>query len=191
MGFARRRSVSKGRFIASVVVAVLIALSAGYCFGVRNMRFFLVPSESMYPILQRNDYIVTLNQKEYRRGDIVVLVDPKAPRDYLVKRIVGVPGDTLATVGGALFIDGRYASEPYVNEETLTDLISFVVPAGEVFVLGDNRNASEDSLTWGRGAPLKGIVGRVRFIYSPVSRMGLIHSYPLGPTGGPPPGPLS
>ncbi len=178
--------VSRRRYIASLVAAGILLTVVIYGFGVRRVRFFLVPSNSMEPALRRYDYIVTMREKNYRRGDIVVFVDPREPESYLVKRIVGMPGDHLAVFGGALFINDRYASEPYVKEETHADLASFQVPEGEVFVLGDNRNESEDSISWGHGIALDAIVGRVRYIYNPLSRMGVVRPYPLEPTGGQP-----
>ena len=76
-------------------------------------------------------------------------------------------------------INDGYVSEPYTRDEMLISLQRPVqVPEGPVFVLGDNRNESEDSTTWGP-VPADTIIGRVRYIYSPVSRMGTVRSYPL------------
>ena len=66
----------------------------------------------------------------------------------------------------------------------LGELAPTQIPDGEVYVLGDNRNNSEDSLAWGHGAPLKDVIGRVRYIYSPASRMGPVASYPLRNVSG-------
>ena len=171
--------VSQTRFVMSLLVALGITVGSLYAFGFRNMRFFLVPSTSMEPTLYPSDYLVTLNAPTYRRGDIVVLRDPKDPDSYLVKRIVGIPGDTIAIAAGALFINGKYASEPYIQEPMQAEMGPVKVGEGEYFVLGDNRNQSEDSATWGRGVPAADIVGKVRFIYNPLSRMGPVASYPL------------
>jgi len=185
MGFLSMDGVSPARRVASAVVAVVLILIIGYLFGLRGMRFFLVPTGSMEPTLLRRDYIVSLTERTYHRGDIVVLRDPTEPGAYLVKRIVGMPGDILSIDGGALFINDAYASEPYILEPMMISLNPPIeVPDGQIWVLGDNRNASEDSLTWGHGIYLDDVVGKVRFIYHPFSRMGSVVSYPLTNTEG-------
>ncbi len=202
--FMGRRLVSRRRWIASIILALAVFLSAAYLFGVREARFFLVPSHSMEPTLLPNDYLVTLSQKEYQPGDIVVLTDPEEPGSHVVKRIVALPGQTVYIDGGALFINGAYASEPYIREPMNAILQPYPVPEGCVMVLGDNRNESEDSLSWGwrlrhrsmnrsvtdpppsRVEPddvlcpsISSIIGQVCYIYNPIPRMGSVKSYPL------------
>lgn len=164
---------------AAAYVALVCVLYILYLFVWQGMRFFLVPSDSMEPTLLSRDYLVSFRQTEYRRGEIVVIKDPEEEGNFLVKRIVGVGGDTIEIQGGALFLNGKYASEPYMKEpmEFAFDLMT--VPRGEVFVLGDNRNKSEDSVTWKRAIPLSDVVGKVYAIYNPISRMGGVRSYPL------------
>lgn len=176
---------------------IIICCSVVICYlgFVRGMRFFAVPSESMEPTLNRGDYLVTLNAAEYTRGDIVVFADPIRDGGNLVKRIVGIGGDTVAIQAGALFINGQYASEPYILEPMVYEVFPPVeVPDGHVFVLGDNRNDSEDSSYWATlgedpGIPpglranptvsVDSIIGRVRYIYLPWSRRGPVQSFPL------------
>jgi signal peptidase I len=159
---------------------VVLALLLMYLFAYRGMRFFLVPSSSMEPTLLREDQIVTLKEKTYARGDIIVLRDPEHEGDYIVKRIAGVSGDTVEVIGGAVLIDGAYLSEPYVLEPADYQLTPSVhVPEGHVFLLGDNRNDSDDSHLWERKTlPVETIIGRVRFIYFPYSRLGPVHRTP-------------
>jgi signal peptidase I len=179
-----KRHADKGRLTRaqhrayiSIILCSIVLMYLG--FG-RGIRFFLVPSVSMEPTLRTSDYIVTLKDRQYRRGDIVVLTDPKDNDAYLVKRIVGVAGDTVEIdPGGALLINGKYASEPYIKEPMEFRFPSMKVEAGHVFVMGDNRNDSEDSVTWEETVPVARLIGRVRFIYSPVGRMGPVRSYPL------------
>lgn len=178
------RTVSWTRYAVSAAILVLLAVGFTYFYGVRNIHFFLVPSESMVPTLLKRDYIITLNEAVYTRGDIVVLKDPESEGDFLVKRIVGGHGDTLSLLNGALYVNGKYASEPYIKEPIQEDMAPVEVPEGQFFVLGDNRNDSDDSLTWGHGVPAQDIIGRVRYIYSPISRMGPVRSYPLTNTAG-------
>lgn len=171
--------MSQTRFLTSLFVAFSIAFLSVYAFGYRGVRFFLVPSSSMEPTLYPSDYLITVKEPAYKRGDIVVLRDPQDRESYIVKRIVGLPGDTIAIAAGALFINGKYASEPYIKEPMETELSPITVPEGEYFVLGDNRNNSEDSATWRRGIPIQDVIGKVRWIYNPISRMGPVASYPL------------
>lgn len=157
---------------------LLLVLVAGYFFAIRGMRFFVVPSESMLPTLQIGDQIMTLKQDRYERGDVVVLREEG--RDFIVKRIAGLPGDSLMIMEGALFINEAYASEPYLLEPIQYAMTpAVVVPEGQVFLLGDNRNNSEDSSLHRHGYPMSAIVGKVIFCYFPYARWGEVKSYPL------------
>lgn len=169
---------------AAYVVILIASVWLIYLFGFREMRFFMVPSSSMAPTLQRGDQIVTLNQEDYARGDIVVLHLPDEGR-YIVKRIVGMPGDQLAIREGALYLGGRYASEPYIAEPMQYVVKPPVtVPEGRIYVLGDNRNASADSSVDLGTLPLEDVVGKVRYVYYPYARWGTLRSYPLTNVAG-------
>lgn len=161
------------------VAILLLAVAGVYLFGYRGMRFFLVPSASMEPTLYNMDYIVTLRHKAYRPGDVVVLRDPSDPTAYVVKRIVATGGDIVTIAGGALNLNGAYVSEPYVLELPEYELGPIQIAEGEVFVLGDNRNDSEDGHLWeDPDRSVTEIVGKVRFIYFPYHRAGTLDSYP-------------
>lgn len=175
---------------------LLLSLLGFYFFAWRNARFFIVPTGSMEPTLYPEDMIVTLEQSKYQRGDIVVAYDDG---DYVVKRIVGLPGDNISVMDGALFINGKYASEPYMFEPMDYFIERPVrVPDGRFFFLGDNRNHSEDSslgFIAGSGERVRSnpyaylgyldlIIGKVHFIYYPYSRFGWVRSYPLINTAG-------
>lgn len=179
------------------MLAVLIMSLAGlYLFVGRGTRFFMVPSDSMFPTLHSADMIITFQEKKYRRGDIVVWSEGG---EYLVKRIVGLPGDNISVIDGALFINGKYASEPYMKEP-MRYYIEYPVqvPEGRFFYLGDNRNQSDDSSLGfiplnprqGNRDPmaylgeLSAIVGKVAYIYYPYHRMGKVPAYPLHNTAG-------
>jgi signal peptidase I len=186
------RGRAPGRVIEYVVI-ILCSAGLVYLFGYRNMRFFKIPSSSMAPTLRLRDRFVTLNQAGYKRGDVVVLRDPEVERGYLVKRIIAVSGDTVGVEGGALFLNGLYASEPYVVEPMSYRILPVSVPKGRVFVLGDNRNNSEDSHVWVKegeeslvvgSVSVESIIGTVCLIYYPLGRMGRVESYPLRNSAG-------
>ena len=175
---AGRRAAGRGRALAEtaalVVVAVLLAL------GVRAFGYqtFWIPSTSMVPTLQKGDRILVqkafFNWHDLHRGDIVVFARP--PRDHcggaadsdLVKRIIALPGQTIYSAGNTVYVNGRPLAEPYLPRidplgppiPDASRLHPFRVPAGDFYVLGDNRQISCDSRFWG---PIKGssIVGRV------------------------------
>lgn len=187
-------SISLGRRLFYVVV-IIAAVPLIYLFVGRGMRFFRVPSNSMEPTIVVSDYLLTLRQNDYKRGDIVVLVDPLAPNGYIVKRLVAVGGDRIEIHGGAVFINGGYTSEPYRPEPIDYSMEEYRLNEGEVFVLGDNRNWSVDSHDWSAGAddgtpaqpggvPNDLIVGRVLYIYLPFNRMQKMTPYPLRFLGG-------
>lgn len=181
--------ISRARYTVYVGIVVCSAVLM-YFLTVRDLRNFLVPTNSMLPTFQASDYIYTMNAGSYERGDVVVLDDPLESGAYVVKRIVALEGDAVSIRWGALYRNGEYVSEPYTLEPMIYDFPpprmgpSFTVPPGEVFVLGDNRNQSDDSSNWGvehgtsHSVPAESIVGRVRGIYLPPGRMQRIEGFP-------------
>ncbi len=149
-----------------LVVAVVVAV------GIRTfvVQTFYIPSASMEPTLMIGDRIlvdkVSYHLHSVRRGDIVVFATPPgedAGPDVkdLVKRVIGLPGDTISSAGGQVVIDGTPLKESWLVPGTVTTGITTQkVPAGEYFVMGDNRSDSQDSRFFG---PIHQslIVGRV------------------------------
>ena len=180
---------SRGRQIFYIVV-LAVAVPLLYLFYAESMRFFVVFSGSMEPAIQAGDYLVTFSRREYQRGEIVALRDPLQKGGVIIKRIVGLGGDSVAVRGGAVFINGAYASEPYRPELIDYAMGPYPVPEGEVFVLGDNANWSVDSHDWEGVDPFphaakpgslaeKDIIGRVRYLYMPFKRVQRVKHYPL------------
>jgi signal peptidase I len=113
--------------------------------------------------------------EEIRRGDVIVFRFPLDQSKSYIKRVVGLPGDEVEIKAGDLFINGRYIAEPYVlpRFRDPSSHPSVVVPPGHYFVLGDHRNTSNDSRTWGsvdRGH----ITGKAVFAYWPLDRFGVL-----------------
>jgi len=163
-----------GGWVRLVVSLLLLAAVAGVLalIGTERVSFYVVPSSSMEPTLMPNDRIVAYAAGEYRRGDVVVVRDPENPDAYLVKRIVGLPGDVVQVFDGALTVNDRIVHEPYLPEPIEYSLPPVTIEPDQVFLLGDNRNESDDGHLWRRGVPLDSIRGAVRYIYQPATRRG-------------------
>lgn len=109
-----------------------------------------------------------------QRGDVIVFEPPNRPDEDYVKRIIGLPGETVEITNGQVFINGQLLAEPFQpNPGSYTMANPVVVPEGQVFVLGDNRNNSNDSHNWGT-LPIENIVGRAWLSYWPPEAWGFI-----------------
>jgi signal peptidase I len=146
---------------------------------------FYIPSESMLPTLHVDDRIL-VNKLSYRlgrieRNEVIVFRAPKgaAPETgeeepEFVKRVVGLPGDTVEVRDGRVFVNGRvFAATAHVREPDY-DMRPIVVPPDRLFVMGDNRGRSNDSHRWGT-LPVDRVLGRVTCIFWPPARLGLVH----------------
>ncbi len=146
---------------------------------------------SMLPTLHNNQYVlVDRLVKNYQRGDIIVFRPPIYPQesflrrmigqpglyeDY-IKRVIGLPGDVIEVKDGKVYINGSPLEEDYIAEAP-NYTGSWEVPAGTVFVLGDNRNNSSDSHKWGP-VPLENVLGKAILVYWPFTDWTVIHDPP-------------
>jgi signal peptidase I len=105
------------------------------------------------------------------RGDVVVFRYPRDPSRDFIKRIIGVPGDTVSIANGVVSVNGTVLEENYINGGANTDMETKVVPEGSYFVMGDNRPNSSDSRNWGF-VPEENIIGKAMFSYWPMSELG-------------------
>lgn len=139
---------------------------------------FYVPSESMSPTMEAGDRVVAA-KFAYRlgkaeRGDIVVFEGSGSRGGPTMKRLVGLPGDTIAIENGVLYVNGERRQEPYVDYR-LSDGNFFGparVPGGHVFVMGDNRPDSRDSRFFGP-VPEEDLLGRVVLRFWPLNRIAV------------------
>jgi signal peptidase I len=175
----RRSSRETGGFLEFLIIlAVAFVLVFGF---VRPfvLEAFRIPSESMVPTLEVGDRVF-VNKFIYRfsepeRGDIVVFESVNGGEEDLIKRVVALPGDTVAVSGNVLSVNGEPQSEPYLNREIPDD--SFFGPSrvseGEVFVMGDNRANSADSRVFGP-LPVENIEGEAFMRFWPPPRIGAL-----------------
>jgi signal peptidase I len=113
------------------------------------------------------------------RGDVIVLKAPTGNSDEdFIKRVIGLPGDTLEIVQGKLYINGVKIDEPYVKRSFTYSVAKTTIPEGEYYVLGDNRDVSNDSHRWGPLARAN-IIGKVFVIYWPPGSWSWVPKYPL------------
>ena len=163
------------RFAAIVIVCVVV------------IRYFIaqpfiVSGASMVPNFASSDYLI-VDEISYRfhppeRGDVIIFHPPIDLATYYIKRVIGMPGDTVdihngvVTITNAQYPKGVILSEKYITKDTLTENDVVTVPAGEYFVMGDNRPESYDSRGWGL-LPAKNITGRALLRLFPISRLAL------------------
>lgn len=137
-----------------------------------TVRIYAIPSRSMAPTLEAGDQIVVTPyvRSGPQRGDIVIFRSPEQPEEMLVKRVIGVPGDWVDSRLGRVRVGGHTLAEPYVLRPATSGAIPFlIVPSERYFVLGDNREDSVDSRSWGL-VPRDALEGRARLILWSASR---------------------
>jgi signal peptidase I len=167
---------SRGLFEFLVILFISFVLVFGF---VRPfvMEAFWIPSPSMVPTLLVGDRVL-VNKFIYRfrephRGDIIVFRSVENPKEDLIKRVVGLPGDRIAVRDGRLFVNGKLQREPYVNKKfpDVSFSAATTVSGGHVFVMGDNRANSLDSRRFGP-VPENNIEGEAFLRFWPPDRAG-------------------
>lgn len=139
-------------------------------------HFALVPTESMYPTMQVNDYLLIYTKIDnYKRDDIVAFKLPENEEETYLKRVIGLPGETVEVKEGTVYINGQPLKETYLNEKPTYVYPKTVVPEEKYFVLGDNRNNSYDSSQWGFVKKEK-IRGKAIVRILPFHRFRILHN---------------
>ena len=166
-------------WIWSFIVAFII-VGAVYIFLGRP---FTVSGASMYPTLHNGDRMILSKIGDINRFDVVVLKAPDENVEY-IKRVIGMPGDTLELKQGVLYINGKKIEQPFINTEALQKQTVFIddftlqsltgetkIPEGKYFVMGDNRGISRDSRMIGL-IDRKAIEGKAVFTIWPMNQFG-------------------
>jgi signal peptidase I len=186
-GEATDREADRSGIRSLIEWAVIIAAALIVALVVKTflLQAFYIPSGSMEPTLKPGDRVL-VNKLSYdlhsvHRGDIVVFKRPPSEAGDptikdLIKRVIGLPGDRIEGRDGVVYINGTQIKEPYLPAGTVTTSIQpggYTVPAGQYFVMGDNRSNSKDSRFIG---PIPGhlIVGRAFVRVWPLSGVGLL-----------------
>ncbi len=160
--------------IGAILLAVLIQAFI--------IRPFIVSGTSMDPNIKDKQYLiideVTYHIHGPQRGDVIVFKAPPQPSEYYIKRVIGLPGDTVKITGGKVTIintahpQGFTLNEPYITH-TIDDSGTYVVPQNNYFVMGDNRSGSYDSRAWGM-LPIANIRGRALVRLLPVNAISAL-----------------
>ncbi len=184
-------------FVEIVKTLVTAAILA---FGIRTFvaEARYIPSESMQPTLEINDRLI-IEKISYRfrtpqRGDVVVFrpteeLKKQGYREAFIKRVIGLPGDTVEVKNDKVFVNGRKLPEKYIYIPG--DSLDYrprpskpygptTVPEDQYLVLGDNRNNSLDSRSWGF-VPRENLIGRATVRFWPIKRMGSLDEKPIYP----------
>lgn len=165
--------------IRFIVIALLIVLPIRFFVA----QPFIVSGASMEDTFHNNQYLIvdelTYHFEDPRRGDVIIFRYPKNPSQFFIKRVIGLPGDTITIDGSKVtitnkeFPEGRTLTEPYINGMHSSAYIQQTLNPGEYFVMGDNRDASSDSRIWGT-LPRENIVGRAFIRLFPLSQAGVL-----------------
>ncbi len=184
-----------GHWLIELVSVVVVAVVVAVLLRTFVVATYSIPSGSMEPTLQVGDRIM-VDKLAYHlhgvgTGDVIVFSTPHLencagpPVADLVKRVIALPGQTISLSGGHVYIDGHFLPQPWLSPQSRNDTYpgpgnadfslhhAYTVPAGDVYVMGDNRIRSCDSRYWG---PVREstIVGKADFRIWPLSRLGIL-----------------
>lgn len=157
------------RFLLDILETVLLSLVLFLAINAVSARI-RVESISMQPTLYAGNFVI-VNKLAYKlgtpgRGDVIIFHYPPDPdREPYIKRVIGLPGDHVTVENGGVFVNDVPLREPYIAAPPRYEN-SWVVPPDSLFVLGDNRNSSSDSHSWGM-VPVKNVIGKAEVVYWP------------------------
>ncbi len=181
----RKEKNSTSHLIWEVIQTLVLAGLLIVFFRTFIFQNFVVEGSSMHPTLMQGDRLIVSSLSyllgEPSRGDVIVFQYPYGPERDFVKRIIGLPGETVAIQNGQIFIDGRpLPPEAYVQNRSSETAPPVTLGDDEYFVMGDNRTGSSDSRSWG---PLQRhfIIGKAWLIYMPLDRFQFLQHPDMEP----------
>ena len=162
--------------LVDILETLLLSVVLFFLINAVSARIKIVGS-SMEPNLHHGEFVI-VSKLNYRfgqpeRGDVVVFDFPRNITEEYIKRVIGLPGEHIIIQEGKVYIDGSLLLEPYIKMEPLYEG-DWIVAEDTLFVLGDNRNNSSDSHTWGL-VPMNNLIGEALMVYWPPSSWGLIN----------------
>ncbi|MFW6126170.1 MAG: signal peptidase I [Chloroflexota bacterium] len=162
-------------------IAITLVLALCIFFAVQfTVQSCQVDGSSMEPSFHDGQRVLVVKAAywfgEPQRGDVVIFPSNSNPNENLIKRVIGLPGETIEIEDNHVYIDGDPLQEPYIADLPDSTYHSTEIPQGQYFVMGDNRNHSNDSRSWG---PVPGgqIAGKAWLIYWPFSDWQLVPNY--------------
>ena len=172
-----KRSHLAREIVETIALTLIIFLVIR--FAIQSYR---VEGVSMQPGLQSDEYVL-VNKISYlfhapEHGDVIVFHYPLDTTKDFIKRVIGLPGDTITLDSTTVTVDGVALNEPYISERANPlGKKDIKVPSDEYFVMGDNRPASDDSRDWGF-VPKYDLVGKAVMVYWPFTKWELINTFP-------------
>lgn len=176
---------SKWRSLVTALITLLVFLLLFWGIRAFIMQPYQIPSGSMENTIMTGDNLFSERVSYYfgtpQRGDIITFADPEIPSRVLIKRVIATEGETVTLVNGRVLVDGKVIDEPYVKGQSyplktapgVEVRYPYTVPAGEVWVMGDNRENSQDSRYFG-AIPVDTVTGKAFLIYWPLSQIGFL-----------------
>ena len=160
------------REVAEWLLVIVVAVALAYLVNHFIIVNAVVPSSSMETTIMTGDRVIGLrfayNFSEPERGDIMIFKFPDDESKLYIKRLIGLPGETVEIKDGHVYIDGEVLDEPYLTVSTEGNYGPYTVPEDHYFMLGDNRNNSADSRFWNNTyLEREKIVGKAVFKYWP------------------------
>jgi signal peptidase I len=159
------------------IIALTLLIFLAIHFTIQNYQ---IDGPSMQNTLHTGQYVL-VNKVAYlfhapERGDIIILQEPDQPGRDLIKRVIGLPGDTIKLDGTNVWVNGTELNEPYITQKSNPGANTLTVPANEYFVMGDNRPVSEDSRYFGF-VPKDYVVGKAILVDWPLKQWQMLNTY--------------
>ena len=166
------------------LVSIIVAVALAFCIRTFLVEPYMVEGSSMYPTLVNHERLVVDKLSYFvtdpKRGEIVIFRFPKDESRDFIKRVIAVGGDSVEMKDGKVFVNGKQLNETYIYHNdpkgrNMSDYRKVTVPQGTIFVLGDNRNNSEDSRFADVGfVPLKLVKGRALAAFWPLDKIRVL-----------------